>query len=189
MRGFTLKFKFKFLNPKFRGRQLPLLPSSETTDSLSTQHFHRFNSYIYWYRGRSPKIERARLDGTERKAIISSGIQFPNSLALDETSKMLYWAGTDASNYGIIEALSLDGLNRTVLFYGPGYHPFSLVVFEGFVYWSDLRRNAVLRINKYDGSGKDVIVGGLTDKPMGLKILHRRETQLGKKLSTESYLR
>ena len=102
---------------------------------------------------------------------------------------MLYWAGTDASNYGIIEALSLDGLNRTVLFYGPGYHPFSLVVFEGFVYWSDLRKNAVLRINKHDGSGKDVIVAGLTDKPMGLKILHRRETQLGKKLSTESYLR
>ena len=188
MRGFTLKFKFKFLSPKFRGRQLPLLPSNETTDSLSTQHFHRFNSFIYWtYWGRSPKIERARLDGTERKAIISSGIQYPNNLALDEINKMLYWAGTDASNYGIIEALSLDGLNRTVLFYGPGYHPFSLVVFEGFVYWSDLGKHAVLRINKCDGSGKEAIVASLTDKPMGLKILHRRKSQPGKKLSTSAF--
>lgn len=139
---------------------------------------------MYWTDwGPTPKIERARLDGTERQTFISSGIQYPNGLALDESDKILYWAGTDANKYGIIEALSLDGLNRTVIFCRPGYHPFSLDIFEGFVYWSDWGKNAVLRINKTDGGGEEVIVGAL-NKPMGLKILHGRGDLPGRRLAT-----
>ena len=95
---------------------------------------------------------------------------------------MLYWAGTDANKYGVIEAVSLDGLNRTVIFYRKGYHPFSLDVHEGFLYWSDWAKNAILRVSKIDGGGEEVIVDGL-HKPMGLKILHPRVGQPGRKVT------
>jgi len=138
------------------------------------------DSYIYWTDwGQTPKIERARLDGTERTTFVSSGVQFPNGLAIDKSDKMLYWAGTDTKKYGIIEAISLDGLNRSVVLYGAGYHPFSLDVFEGFVYWSDWSKSAVLRMSKYGGGKVEVIVAGL-NKPMGLKILHQRKIPPGK---------
>lgn len=128
--------------------------------------------------GRPPKIERARLDGTERNVLISNRIQIPNGLALNELDKKLYWAGKDVNGYGIIEAVSLDGLNRNVIFRRSGYHPFSLDIFQDFVYWSDWEKNAVLRINKTGGGGEEVIVSGL-NKPMGLKILHQRKEKHG----------
>lgn len=128
--------------------------------------------------GRPPKIERARLDGTERNVFISNRIQIPNGLALDESDKKLYWAGKDVNGYGIIEAVSLDGFNRKVIFRRSGYHPFSLDIFQDFVYWSDWEKNAVLRINKTGAGGEEVIVSGL-NKPMGLKILHQREEKHG----------
>ena len=43
---------------------------------------------MYWidYCKGSAHIERARLDGTERKTLISGGIQFPTGLAVDESA-------------------------------------------------------------------------------------------------------
>lgn len=112
---------------------------------------------------------------------ITNGIQIPNGLALDESDKKLYWAGKDFNGYGIIEAVSLDGLNRNVIFRHSGYHPFSLDIFQDFVYWSDWEKNAVLRINKTNGGVDEVIVNGV-NKPMGLKILHQRTEIHGKNL-------
>lgn len=129
--------------------------------------------YIYWTGwGRTPKIERARLDGTGRNVFITSGIQIPNGLVLDESDKKLYWAGKDLNGYGVIEAVSLDGLTRNVIFRQSGYHPLSLDIFQDFVYWTDWEKNAVLRINKTNGGVDEVIVS--VNKPMGLKILHQR---------------
>jgi len=105
---------------------------------------------------------------------ISDEIHIPNGLALDESDKKLYWAGKDFNGYGIIEAVSFHGLNRKVVFRHLGYQPFSLDIFQDFVYWGDWEKNAVLRINKTGGGGDEVIVRRV-NKPMGLKILHRRK--------------
>ena len=118
-------------------------------------------------------ISRVRADGTE--------IYNPNALAFDVSNEMLYWAGTDANNHGIIEAVSPDGLDRTVIFNRTGYQPFSLDVHDDFIYWSDRAKNAILRIGKNDGGGEEVIVDGL-HKPVGLKILHPWVGHSGRKL-------
>lgn len=115
---------------------------------------------------------RARLDGTEETVLIREGIPFPNALALDESNKRLFWAGTDERKYGIIESVSLNGLNRNVTFYSQGYHPFSLDIYEGFVYWADWGKNAVLRISS-NGDGKQMVFARLK-KPMGVKIFLER---------------
>ena len=125
----------------------------------------------------APHVERARLDGTERRALVYNGIKFPKALALDELGKKLFWAGTDDNKHGIIEAVSLDGSNRSVIFYEQGYHPFCLDAFEDYVYWADWGRNAILRIKSLGGEA-EVIIDGL-NKPMGFKILHPRESRPG----------
>lgn len=134
---------------------------------------------MYWidYCKGSAHIERARLDGTERKTLISGGIQFPTGLAVDESVEKLYWAGINADKKGIIEAISLNGLHRTVKLHEKFYKPFSLDVFGDYVYWSDERKNEVLRINKSNGYGEEVIMRRLI-KPQGLKI--RRKKSPGK---------
>ena len=118
---------------------------------------------------------RARLDGTEETVLIREGIPFPNALALDESNKRLFWAGTDERKYGIIESVSLNGLNRNVTFYSQGYHPFSLDIYEGFVYWADWGKNAVLRISS-NGDGKQMVFARLK-KPMGVKIFLERTVE------------
>ena len=47
--------------------------------------------------GRYPKIERANLDGSDRVAIVTHNLTYPNGLAIDYESNRLYWcdAGTN----------------------------------------------------------------------------------------------
>ena len=118
---------------------------------------------------------RARLDGTEETVLIREGIPIPNALALDESNKRLFWAGTDERKYEIIESVSLDGLNRNVTIYSQGYHPFSLDIYEGFVYWADWGKNAVLRISS-NGDREEMVITGLK-KPMGVKIFLERTVE------------
>ena len=131
-------------------------------------------SFIYWtVWGQTSKIVRARLDGTEETVFIKKSIPFSNALALDESNRRLFWAGTDESKYGIIESVSLDGLNRNVIFYRQGYHPYSLDIYEGFVYWADWGKNAVLRISSNGDGEESTLITGLKT-PMGVKICHER---------------
>ena len=137
---------------------------------------------MYWIdccKLRSPCVERARLDGTQRKTLIEGGMQLATGLAVDESARKLYWAGISTDKKGIIEAISLNGLHmhRTIKLHEKCYKPFSLDVFGDYVYWSDERKNEVLRINKSNGYGEEVIMRDLI-KPQGLKI--RREKSPGR---------
>ena len=139
-------------------------------------------SYLYFAdSGRKPKIERARLDGSKRKTLfIFDSNLVPNGLALDETRNKLYCAGTDLAGYGVIGVITLSDLNITFIFQRTaGYRPFGLDIFEEHVYWTDLGKKALLRINKSSGTGMEVIITGL-NKPKGLKILQRGQERLGR---------
>ena len=54
-------------------------------------------SYLYWTDwGTKPKIERAQLNShgnavSNRRAIVSSGLGWPNGLCIDERDQLLYW--------------------------------------------------------------------------------------------------
>ena len=135
---------------------------------------------MYWIdccKLRSAYVERARLDGTQRRTLIEGGMQLATGLAVDESAGKLYWAGISTDKKGIIEAISLNGLHRTVKLHEKFYKPFSLDVFGDYVYWSDERKNEVLRINKSNGYGEEVIMRDLI-KPQWLKI--RREISDGR---------
>ena len=116
---------------------------------------------------------RARLDGTERKVLVSNATTVPNDLALDESNRRLFWAGEVAKKYGVIEWVSLDGSNSNVTFYRQGYHPYSLDIYEGFVYWADWKKKAILRISSHGGE-EEIMFNTSLKKPMGVKICQER---------------
>lgn len=55
---------------------------------------------------RSPKIERAALDGTEREVLFFSGLGKPVALAIDNELNRLFWADMDLRR---IESSDLSG--------------------------------------------------------------------------------
>lgn len=49
--------------------------------------------YLFWAEWtKNPKIERANLDGTNRKVIVSTDLNVPNGLTIDYVTRQLYWA-------------------------------------------------------------------------------------------------
>ena len=67
--------------------------------------------YMYFtnLQERSPKIERAALDGTEREVLFFSGLSKPVALALDSRLGKLFWADSDLRR---IESSDLSGTTK-----------------------------------------------------------------------------
>lgn len=81
---------------------------------------------MYWSDwGTSPCIERADMDGNNRKRLIFNDMTWPNGLALDLIHKRIYW--TDAGNQ-TIEYANLDGTGRTILISKQNYLSISLIL-------------------------------------------------------------
>ena len=56
--------------------------------------------------GEEPKIERAALDGSQRVAIVTMNLTYPNGLALDYVTDRNYWV--DGAQQ-VIEYADFDG--------------------------------------------------------------------------------
>ncbi len=62
-----------------------------------------------------------------------------------------------------------------VVFYSQEHlrHPFSITLFEDWMYWTDWDRNAVFRANKFNGSGAaPVTATGMRQIPMVVHVYH-----------------
>ncbi|XP_070536067.1 uncharacterized protein [Ptychodera flava] len=111
--------------------------------------------YIYWSdRGSDAvygKIERAFQDGSNREDVISTNIERPSGLAIDNDARKLYWCDFQLNK---IEVSDLSGQNRQVLVLLPDDNqPQGLALHGQFIYWSDWRKRGVLRAFKSTGSG------------------------------------
>lgn len=68
---------------------------------------------MYWSEiGSQPHIERAGMDGTNRKVIIKQGLGWPTSLTLDLIDWKLFWADGKLHCIGVS---NLDGTEMKVL--------------------------------------------------------------------------
>ncbi|KAG8195495.1 hypothetical protein JTE90_010798 [Oedothorax gibbosus] len=85
--------------------------------------------------GRNPRIERAGMDGSQRRVIITSGIKWPNGLAIDLLARCIYWI--DGSTR-VLSSSNYDGEDEKVILTGtPLKHPFSLDILGDWLYWTD----------------------------------------------------
>ncbi|XP_022088720.1 uncharacterized protein LOC110978214 isoform X2 [Acanthaster planci] len=105
------------------------------------------NNHLYWTDwGSYPRIERSDTDGSRRRVLIDTNLLWPNGLALDMEGGRLYWcdAGLDRIEYS-----DLLGQGRTILIdlVSLNIHPFDLVYYYDYIYWTDWATNTVLRVD------------------------------------------
>ncbi|XP_041374230.1 low-density lipoprotein receptor-related protein 1-like [Gigantopelta aegis] len=124
-------------------------------------------SRMFWtnWNDHKPCIQTSMLNGYNAHTIIDKHIRTPNGLTIDHRAQKLYW--TDA-RLDKIERCNFDGTNRDVIVTAIPQHSFGIAVYGDFIYWTDWMLRAVLRANKYDGSGLKWLRKGIQRQPMGI---------------------
>ena len=136
--------------------------------------------------GTEGKIERAGMNGQGRTAIATTGVSWPNGLTIDYDLDLVYWI--DAKERSI-SAVDFMGGNRRVIVSGQDriMHPFSITVFEDYLYWTDWTKETVERADKFTGSNQTTVLAGLTS-PMDVKVIHKLRQANGKQKYTHVYM-
>ncbi|XP_072243174.1 vitellogenin receptor Yl [Leuresthes tenuis] len=123
---------------------------------------------MFWTEiGSIVKIERAGMDGSDRKAVVNSSLGWPGGIAVDTISDRIYW--TD-ERLRVIGSATLDGDNLQILQMKETTNPFSVAVFNDMLYWSDAKRRLV-QAAKLSGKNHQVILKRLR-QPFAVKIIH-----------------
>ncbi|XP_013773508.1 low-density lipoprotein receptor-related protein 2-like isoform X2 [Limulus polyphemus] len=97
------------------------------------------------------KIDRAHMDGSNRKSIVNSLIYKASGLTVDYINKWLIWCDSQLDQ---IVAVDYDGKNRHAIIRGSTKvpSPSRLTVFENYVYWTDGTRQGILRTHLFNNS-------------------------------------
>ena len=129
--------------------------------------------------GSTPKIERAWMDGSKRRAIVTTRIRVPEAITIDYSQDhMIYWAD---SKLNLIEIMNHDGEQRHVIMAGSngGFlrRPLALDVFESEMYWVNRDDGAVVKRDKF-GRGVPVSIARNVNNPRDVKVLHSQRYNL-----------
>ena len=91
---------------------------------------------MYWSDwGVVPKIERARLDGSQREVFINESISHPYGLTLDYDTNTLYWCDQRLNK---IEKVLLNGESKREVIVTNITDCMGLTVFGDYIYWTDM---------------------------------------------------
>ncbi|KAK7073342.1 Low-density lipoprotein receptor-related protein 6 [Halocaridina rubra] len=115
--------------------------------------------------GQKPKIERAALDGSLRLVVIDSDLGWPNGVAIDFALRKIYWCDAKTDK---IEMASMDGSERRVVVSEQLSHAYGFSLLGSYLYWTDWQRRSIERVNKLNGSQREMIIENVADV-MGLK--------------------
>ncbi|XP_070295573.1 low-density lipoprotein receptor-related protein 1-like [Salvelinus sp. IW2-2015] len=117
---------------------------------------------MYWADwGNHPKIETAAMDGTLRQTLVHENIQWPTGLAVDYFNERLYWADAKLSVIGSVHlngsdpVIAVTGLKNNLL------HPFSIDIFEDYIYGVTYINNFVFRVNKFGKGPMENLTTGI----------------------------
>lgn len=122
--------------------------------------------WLFWSDwGKFPGIHRAYMDGSNREAVITDRIGWPNGITLDIPEQKLYWCDAREDR---IEVSNYNGTNRRVILKDMLPHPFGLTLLGDYLYWTDWQDNAVERANKLTGENRTILVAHL-DGLMGVR--------------------
>ena len=118
---------------------------------------------MYWTdSGQLPAIWTAKMDGTNPQIFLSDRLEWPTGLALDLPAKRIFWADTKQRS---INSVNMDGSQRAIIF--PRVKnpivdfPFSIDVFEDYVYGVTWRSKVLFKINKFGVGDIQIIASNL----------------------------
>lgn len=136
------------------------------------------NGWMYWSDWGQKKIEKAGMDGTNHGTLLEkrNGILWPNGLAIDYYTDTLFWV--DGSLY-TINRVSLDGSKRSVILSNSQFLqlPFSLAVFEDFIFWSDWNSRGLFKASKYADVKNDTTIETIVSNKFevnGIQVFHSK---------------
>ena len=121
------------------------------------------------------------MDGDPNTRVVLHNVTggWPNGISIDFTIRRIFWAD---ARLKVIESSNLDGSDRRRVVHLPTQHPFSVTVFEDFIYWSDWQSDAIFKANKFTGNGVTKIVHQVYSI-MGVEIYHPLRQPAGKFVS------
>ncbi|XP_071778377.2 vitellogenin receptor Yl [Centroberyx gerrardi] len=124
---------------------------------------------MFWSEiGNVVKIERAGMDGSQRRAVVKSSLGWPGGVAVDTISDRVYWTDERLKAIG---SATLDGDDIQILQMKETTNPFSLAVFNDMLYWSDAKKRTVQAAHKITGKNRQVLLKR-PRQPFGVKIIH-----------------
>lgn len=116
---------------------------------------HPNRGYLFYSEWDRPaNISRAHLDGSN--VVIFRGVLlgWPNGLSIDYENDRLYWCDALLDH---IQHAKLDGTDVKTINSPRIKHPFSLVIHAEWLYVTDWRLDAILRMNKVNGSNEKIV--------------------------------
>ncbi|ESO96765.1 hypothetical protein LOTGIDRAFT_51280, partial [Lottia gigantea] len=132
---------------------------------------------LFWsdWDGRFPRIETCSMSGKGRKVLFDVRSNFdlggwPNGMTLDYEVNRIYWVDARSDS---LHSMTYEGKDHRLILKSHEYlaQPFSVSVFEHYVYWTDWRTNSVLRANKFNGSDVTEIQKTFT-QPFDVQVFH-----------------
>ena len=84
--------------------------------------------------GANPKIERALLNGSQRLAIVTTNLYWPNGIERDRGNKRIVWVD---ARYDRVESVDYSGNNRKLLYQQQYLHPFDVPLIPPFLFLTD----------------------------------------------------
>lgn len=116
-------------------------------------------------------IERANMDGTGRRRIISNDnrIRQPMSLTADLVLKRLYWTDTTLDQVGMCD---YNGRNRKILLAYSLANPIGMGMFEDYLYIANYGTDVMTKVSKFDGQARVIFHRGDV-KSDTIKVVHK----------------
>ena len=118
------------------------------------------NRYMYWtYWGWYRGIERADMDGTNRRVITRYRLLYPNGLTLDVSRNWLYWIDT---SYGKLEVYEFPSNTRRTII--PAYReplltsPLGLTFYGSNFFWTDTHLDGIYRADRNTGGNASKVL-------------------------------
>lgn len=124
--------------------------------------------------GQRAQIERASMDGGERRVIINSGISRPLGITIDYNEQRIYWSDVDMYQ---IEYCNYDGSDRFIVESEASglLYPYALTVANDILFWTDWVTDSIYATHKQHGSNNNngyfKTVATFTSNPYGIEAL------------------
>ena len=113
-------------------------------------HNCRYIFFSDW--GSPPHIARVNMDGSDYAVPVISSLVWPNGVAVDRENLRIYWIDAWIEK---LESSTYDGRDRRLLLdarFLPGFHPYGITFFNGFVFWSNYYNSSVHQGTIRDGN-------------------------------------
>ncbi|CAH1173635.1 unnamed protein product [Phaedon cochleariae] len=132
--------------------------------------FDPVDKFIYWSDEEVEKIQRARLDGSDKQDVVTTDLQDPEGIALDWLARNIYWTDTGTNR---IEVARLETGFRKVIIMDKLTDPRAIAVAPalGWLFWSDWNeKDPKIERSNLDGTLRVAIVSERIEWPNGITL-------------------